>query len=184
LSIVLLYRPVPCVPDGGEGCRVYAESSFCGGRSIPFIHASLAKLLPHLAGTSSKLMDPLESYPSPLVVPAKSPIPAHSLLGPAEHCTFQFGVISDLPSFHLANKSADEKAGSSFFRPFTAESATAFHVPAFQRNHKKRLAPFLLERLRVQLVLSPLTRGHPIARSKLHSWGVWSEVVNTTVRTD
>src|SRR5256714_15560251 len=33
---------------------------------------------------------------------------------------------------------------------------SAFHVPAFQRNHRKRLAPFFCNALRVQLVLSPL----------------------------
>src|SRR2546423_11545540 len=33
---------------------------------------------------------------------------------------------------------------------------SAFHVPAFQRNHRKRLAPFFWNALRVQLVLSPL----------------------------
>ena len=43
---------------------------------------------------------------------------------------------------------------------------TAFHVPAFQRNHKKRLAPFLLERFAGPATPSPLF-AH--ANSTLHS---------------
>src|SRR5437899_2851667 len=49
--------------------------------------------------------------------------------------------------------------------PFTAEVALAFHVPAFQRNHSKRLAPFSLERTRVQLTPAPtLLRRDPLTR--------------------
>src|SRR2546423_15453261 len=43
---------------------------------------------------------------------------------------------------------------------------SAFHVPAFQRIHRKRLAPFFWNALRVQLVLSPLF-AH--ANSTVHS---------------
>src|SRR2546423_9061162 len=58
--------------------------------------------------------------------------------------------------------------------------SSAFHVPAFQRNHRKRLAPFFWNALRVQLrrplcLLTqtlPFTHVHSCARSKLHSWGV------------
>src|SRR2546429_5302421 len=67
----------------------------------------------------------------------------------------------------------------------------AFHVPAFQRNHSKRLAPFTLERsgsnsvvtLRSSLALTHYVSS-PIARSKPHSWGGWSEVADATVQTD
>src|SRR2546429_3702546 len=74
----------------------------------------------------------------------------------------------------------------------------AFHVPAFQRNHRKRLAPFFLERC-----CSLVPRSHVSSRSLYRSLtftllatlvtlmreasstpGVcWSEVVRTTVQT-
>src|SRR2546423_8983736 len=65
------------------------------------------------------------------------------------------GTSAYLP-FHMANKKANNRLDQPSHCSFIAESATAFHVPAFQRNHRKRLAPFFWNALRVQLVLSPL----------------------------
>ena len=68
---------------------------------------------------------------------------------------------------HTANRRADKRAVPSFLCPFTTESVSAFHVPAFQRNHSKKAVTFFSGTLWVQLVLSPssLTFVTPSLRS-------------------
>jgi len=62
---------------------------------------------------------------------------------------------------------------------------SAFHVPAFQRNHRKRLAPFFWNAVRVQLVLSPLDQRSSHDAEQVPDHGVWwSEVADATVQTD
>src|SRR5437667_1859025 len=62
--------------------------------------------------------------------------------------------------------------------------STAFHVPAFQRNHRKRLAPFFWNAVRVQLVLSPLDQRSSHDAEQVPDHGVWwSQVADATVET-
>src|SRR2546430_23668 len=54
----------------------------------------------------------------------------------------------------------------------------AFHVPAFQRNHRKRLAPFFLERCCSLVPRSPVPFGHSHSlRSLTHSLATLTQCV-------
>ena len=74
---------------------------------------------------------------------------------------FQLGVTLAYLPFQRANRSAYNRLDQPSHCTFTAEVTLAFHVPAFQRNHSKRLAPFTLERSGSNSRRTRLTFGHP-----------------------
>src|SRR2546421_257693 len=88
------------------------------------------------------------------------PIPANSLLGPAVQ--LRSSLASRRLTCRAIGRIRRRTIGwiSQVIVLLLLTVFSAFHVPAFQRNHRKRLAPFFLERWRVQL-----TSAHRSLRS-------------------
>src|SRR3989440_3440848 len=125
-------------------------------------------------------MDLLESYLPQFVVPTiVAPLP-----GPAED--LRSSLAAHRLTFCAIRRIRKRTIGwiSQVIVLLLLTVFSAFHVPAFQRNHRKRLAPFFWNALRVQLVLSPLLAVlvTPREASFTHR-GVWSQVADATVET-
>src|SRR2546421_12071865 len=125
-------------------------------------------------------MDPLESYLPQFVVPTI----VATLPGPAED--LRSSLAAHRLTFCAIRRIRKRTIGwiSQVIVLLLLTVFSAFHVPAFQRNHRKRLAPFFWNALRVQLVLSPLLAVlvTPREASFTHR-GVWSQVADATVET-
>src|SRR3989440_4922085 len=126
-------------------------------------------------------MDPLESYLPQFVVPTI----VATLPGPAE--SLRSSLAAHRLTFCAIRRIRKRTIGwiSQVIVLLLLTVSTAFHVPAFQRNHRKRLAPFFLERWRVLLTSAPFAHSSLTRRGASSTPGVWwSEVADATVQTD
>src|SRR2546421_7204259 len=112
-------------------------------------------------------MDPLESYLPQFVVPTI----VATLPGPGED--LRSSLAAHRLTFCAIRRIRKRTIGwiSQVIVLLLLTVFSAFHVPAFQRNHRKRLAPFFWNALRVQLrrPLCLLTQTLPFTHVHSHS---------------